>query len=74
MQSRLGSLTEALLNTASGFAVALLLQLAVNRLYGLGLSAGQSLGITLIFTAASVVRSYLWRRYFNRLIAQRSKT
>lgn len=55
-----------MLNTASGFVLAVLIQLLVNWWYGLPLSLGQSLGITLVFTVASVVRSYLWRRYFNR--------
>lgn len=66
MQSRLHSLIEAWLNTLSGFAVALVLQLLVNHWYGLGLKVSESLHITLIFTVVSVVRSYAWRRYFNR--------
>ena len=65
MQTRAASLVEALLNTASGFVLAVVLQFLVAWWYHLPLSPAQNIGITMIFTVASVVRSYLWRRYFN---------
>jgi hypothetical protein len=65
MQPRLSSLAEAGLNTLSGFLLSVLVQLAINWWKHLPLSFGESLSITLIFTAVSLVRSYLWRRYFN---------
>lgn len=65
-QSRAGSLTEACLNTASGFVVSLLVwQWLVAPLYGLPIDWGMNFGITIIFTVVSIVRSYLWRRLFN---------
>lgn len=70
MQSRTHSLLESVLNTATGFVIAVMIQMAVNWYYALPLKFGQSLGIITIFTIASVVRSYFWRRYFNRRIKQ----
>ena len=68
MQSRTHSLLESMLNTASGFFIAVAIQMVVNWWYALPLKFGQSVGIITIFTLASVVRSYFWRRFFNRKI------
>lgn len=73
MQSRRHSLLEACLNTLSGFVIAVLLQLAVNKYHNLPLTFGQSVGVTLIFTVASVVRSYIWRRIFNKRTYETTK-
>lgn len=72
MQSRAASALEAVLNVGSGFVLALLLwQLVVAPLWGYEVTMLDNLGITTIFTVASVVRSYVWRRYFNRLLVRR---
>lgn len=72
MQSRAASALEAVLNVGSGFVLALLLwQLVVAPLWGYEVTMLDNLGITTIFTAASVARSYVWRRYFNRLLVRR---
>lgn len=64
MQSRTHSLLESMLNTVTGFIIAVIIQMAVNWYYALLLKFGQSVGIITIFTIASVVRSYFWRRFF----------
>lgn len=65
-QSRLESLIESVLNTASGFVVAMLImQFIVTPLWHLPTSSADNLAITLIFTVAAITRSYLWRRFFN---------
>jgi len=66
VQSRLESLLESSLNTASGFAVSFAAwRWVVVPLLGLPVDNAQNLIITGFFTVLSVARSYLWRRYFN---------
>jgi hypothetical protein len=66
-QTRLVSLIEAALNTASGFVIAMLVwQLLVAPLFGYEVTARTNFAMTSIFTAVSVVRSYAWRRFFAR--------
>lgn len=66
MQTRRSSLVEAFLNTMSGYVLSVFVQIHLFPLYGIHLSLGDNLGIVAIFTAISIVRSYLWRRIFNR--------
>jgi hypothetical protein len=66
MQTRIESLVETGANYASGFLIAwMTMQWVVTPLWGLGTDAGQNLGITVLFTAVSIARSYFWRRFFN---------
>lgn len=65
-QSKRESLTEACLNTASGFLVSLFVWHWVAKWYGIPMPITLNLEITGIFTVVSVARSYLWRRLFNR--------
>lgn len=67
-QSRMGSLFEQLLNVGSGFVVSCVLwELVIKPVWHLQTDFAQNIQITLIFTVASVVRGYLWRRFFVRL-------
>lgn len=67
MQSRKASAVESIMNVGSGFIVAMLIwQLIANPLYGYNVSLLDNLGLTTIFTSVSLMRSYLWRRYFNK--------
>lgn len=61
-QSRAASSAEALANTVIGFAISLGITAALFP----HLSLAQNIGITAIFTAASLLRSYALRRLFNR--------
>jgi membrane protein implicated in regulation of membrane protease activity len=65
-QSRMSSLAETCLSIAIGFLVSLILTAAVLPAYGHAVTLGQNLQITGIFTVASIIRSYLVRRAFNR--------
>jgi hypothetical protein len=69
MQSRQQSFIEACANVAVGYLVALLSQLIVFPLVGVQASIGQNLTIGAFFTAISLARSYLIRRFFNRKVA-----
>jgi len=66
-QSRLGSLIESLTNVAIGYGVALASQLAIFPLYGIEVSISQNIQIGMWFTAISIARSYIVRRWFNGL-------
>ena len=71
-QSRTESAVEAVLNVGSGFVLALLAwQFVVAPLYGYEVTMLDNLGLTSIFTAISVVRGYVWRRFFERRIRRR---
>ncbi len=72
-QTRLGSLIEAFANIVIGFGVALLSQLAVFPLFGIHISFSANLGIGAWFTAISLVRSYVIRRWFNAMLQRASK-
>lgn len=66
-QSRLESMVESWANIGSGFFISLLMwSFVVAPLWGLDTSPLDNLGITGLFTVTSVLRSYVWRRWFNR--------
>ncbi len=73
MQTRWESLIEGCLNTASGFIIAWILTLTVLPLFGYQVSVGKGFWITVIFTVVSVIRNYVWRRYFNGKLKRRVK-
>ena len=65
-QSKLGSLIESAMNIVIGFGVALLSQIVVFPLVGIhGVPLSTNLEIGAYFTAISLVRSYVIRRWFN---------
>ena len=66
MQTRKGSLIEAVANLAVGFVAAVATTHAVLPLFDMVPSVQDSLEITAIFSAVSLVRSYALRRLFNR--------
>lgn len=68
MQTRRSSLIEAAISTAIGFAVSVAITSIVMPAYGHPVSFGENLQITLIFTVASIARSYAVRRFFNARI------
>ena len=69
MQTRLGSFIEAWANIFVGFSINFCANLLILPLfYGpVAANAGKAFGIGLIFTAISLARSYILRRYFNGL-------
>ena len=64
-QTRKGSLREAGVNIAIGYGIGLASQLAVFPLFGLHVGFSSNLGISAWFTAISLARSYVIRRWFN---------
>jgi hypothetical protein len=64
-QTRMGSLIESIMNIAIGYGVALLSQIIIFPLFGVHVSLTENLLIGAWFTAISLVRSYVIRRWFN---------
>ena len=67
MQTRLGSWLEAWANIFIGFGINWTANMLVFPLFGFAITAGQAFHVGLIFTAISLVRSYVLRRIFNRI-------
>lgn len=67
MQTRRQSLIEAGLNTLTGYIISVITQVLVFPLFGVHLALGQNMVLVGVFTAISIVRSYVWRRIFNHL-------
>jgi len=72
-QTRSGSLVEAAVNVAVGYALAVLVQLLVFPVFGLQPTLAQNLKIGLIFTGVSLLRSYALRRLFEAIGSRRAR-
>lgn len=66
-QTRTGSLVEAAANIAVGFAINWTANMLVLPLFGFNVTGAEAFGIGLIFTAISLARQYVLRRWFNGL-------
>lgn len=66
-QTKLGSFIEACANIVVGFAINWSANMLVLPLFGFKLSGGTAFEIGLVFTAISLVRQYILRRWFNGL-------
>ena len=66
-QKKSQSLLEACCNTASAFVISVCVwTYVVSPIYGINKDFTENVGIVGIFTVISIVRSYLWRRLFNK--------
>lgn len=66
MQSKKASIVETVISTVAGLVTSIIIQIIVYPLYGLEVSFSQNLQLTAIFTAVSIVRGYIIRRFFNK--------
>ena len=57
---------ESIIDVGSGLILSILIQLFIFPLFDLYPSILDSIGIALIFTVVSMVRSALWRTYFRK--------
>lgn len=64
-QSRLGSLIEALFNTAIGLVISVIANQLVFPRFGFHPSLWENVAISLTYTAISIARQYVLRRWFN---------
>ena len=60
------NLLESIIDVGSGFILAILIQLLIFPLFGLHPTILDTLGIALIFTVVSIIRSAIWRNFFRR--------
>lgn len=65
MQSRAASFVESLTNVAIGYGVAIASQLLVFPMFEIHIPITDNLAIGAWFTAISIARSYVVRRWFN---------
>lgn len=71
-QTRLESLVEACINTATGFAVSYATWIWVaGPLFDIDIGYGGTFWLTCIFTVVSILRQYVWRRFFNHRLRLR---
>ena len=66
-QSRLMSLVEATTNVVVGFLLALLTQIVMFPMFGVVVSIGDNFLIGCVFTAVSIVRTFVLRRLFEAI-------
>lgn len=64
-QTRLGSLYEAIINVVIGFGINFTANMLIFPLFGFHISPGANFLMGLIYTAISIARSYVIRRWFN---------
>lgn len=71
-QTRISSAVEASLNIGSGFILSLVIWIVwIVPAWDLDVSMFDNFTITCIFTVASIIRSYVWRRIFNHYHVRR---
>lgn len=70
MQSKTLSLIESIANTLVGFLISLLVQLIIYPALDIPVTIYQNILITFVFTIVSITRSYLVRRFFNKIKEQ----
>jgi hypothetical protein len=66
-QSRKMSLIEAVTNVAVGYGLAVITQIIVFPWFGIKAALGEHLAIGFAFVGVSLARSYLLRRFFERI-------
>ena len=67
MQTKTLSLIEAITNTLAGLLIAFSVQLVIYPIMNIPVRIDQNIVITLVFTGVSIIRSYIFRRLFNKL-------
>lgn len=68
MQRPLVSFLEQIINLGTGFVISVCVMMyVITPLFSLPLNAAQNINITIIFTAISILRGFLFRRLFNWL-------
>ena len=65
MQTKRQSLIETLTSVFVGWLIGVILNLTILPLFDYDITVVDSLWVSLIFTAVSVIRSYIIRRWFN---------
>jgi hypothetical protein len=69
-QTRLGSFIEACINVLIGFWINFAANLLILPLIGFHITISQNFFIGFLYTLISIARSYVIRRWFNRMIVR----
>lgn len=72
-QKKTHSAAEAIINVLVGFGVSYAANLVVLPCFGFNVSHSAAFGIGIIYTVISLVRSYILRRIFNRIMVCQAK-
>jgi hypothetical protein len=67
MQSRVMSGAEAVTNVLIGYTIATAATYVILPMHGYDVTTQKAMSISLAFTGISLARSYILRRFFNRL-------
>jgi len=68
-QTKLQSLLESFCNTLSAFVISIMVwEFVISPIYGIEKKFIENISIVSIFTTISIIRSYCWRRLFNKRI------
>lgn len=67
-QSKTHSAIEAITNILVGFGISILVTVAILPIWGFHPTTGQAVEIAAIFSVISIIRSYILRRLFTRII------
>lgn len=73
-QTRMGSLIEALMNTAIGLVVSVIANQLVFPQFGFHPSLGENVAISVIYTVISIGRQYVLRRWFNARLQRAARS
>ena len=57
---------ESFIDVGTGLIIAIIIQLTIFPLFGLYPTILDSIGIALIFTVVSIIRSAFWRNFFRK--------
>ena len=66
-QTKRQSWIEITANTVVGFLISVGVQMIIYPMLDLEVSMGENMTITCIFVVIGIIRSYLMRRFFNRI-------
>jgi hypothetical protein len=66
MQTKIKSLIESVTNTVVGITMSFFIQIIIYPILDIDVNLNQNVIITIVFTIASIFRSYAIRRLFNR--------
>jgi len=72
-QTKTHSWVEAWTNVAIGYVINVVANLLIFPLFGINIAFTTNLGMGLIYTIISVIRSYVLRRVFNRKTTNKQK-
>ena len=61
------AIIESIIDVGSGLILAILIQLYIFPFFGLYPTILDSIGIALIFTVVSIIRSAFWRNFFRKI-------